>query len=327
MSLSSCCCHDPITKYIESEVLELIACTVRGTLPEKWRGITATNLATSLAVHCIIHELHAQAATCTLRDVYYRVSPHVAVSQNHTNAIVGKLAAELEVPRAALRIFASSRGYIAGRVTVRGISCACPCGVGVPGDLTSGEVVPDPTARYVIIIEKDCVFQAISRSLLWQRLPCILLTGCGFPDVATRVAARCLEDEGLKCFGLVDYNPAGVRILTTYRGNTARSSRATSAREVVNVAVRSLTWLGVHARDVKDGGARTVPLTTRDRQLKEGLLSDETVPQEWRDEVRNMTFKAEIQALYDTTQPSASSPTSCVLANYIEKQVLHGRAL
>ena len=42
------------------------------------------------------------------------------------------------------------------------------------------------TARYLLIIEKDAIFQALTQDKLFEQLPCVLVTAKGMPDVATR---------------------------------------------------------------------------------------------------------------------------------------------
>ena len=48
------------------------------------------------------------------------------------------------------------------------------------------------SARYILIIEKDAIFQRLTEDRLCDRLPCVLVTAKGLPDLATRQAIACL---------------------------------------------------------------------------------------------------------------------------------------
>ena len=61
------------------------------------------------------------------------------------------------------------------------------------------------------------MFHRIATSNLVARLPCIVVTGRGFPDIATRRFVQALARQlGLPVLGLADYNPFGLAILLVY---------------------------------------------------------------------------------------------------------------
>jgi DNA topoisomerase VI subunit A len=43
-----------------------------------------------------------------------------------------------------------------------------------------------PVHRYLLIVEKDAIFQRLAEGGLHNQLPCILVTAKGMPDLATR---------------------------------------------------------------------------------------------------------------------------------------------
>ena len=65
--------------------------------------------------------------------------------------------------------------------------------------------------KYLIVIEKEGIFRRLTQDKFYERLPCILVTGCGFPDVATKafVAKVSARYPSLTVVGLCDYNPFG----------------------------------------------------------------------------------------------------------------------
>lgn len=93
-------------------------------------------------------------------------------------------------------------------------------GKSLPGDgATIEQMKLTISARYVIVVEKDAIFQRLVEDKIFLVLPCILVTGKGMPDLATRMFLNklyCLCPE-LLFYGLVDWNPSGVSILSTYK--------------------------------------------------------------------------------------------------------------
>jgi hypothetical protein len=41
-------------------------------------------------------------------------------------------------------------------------------------------------ARFILVVEKDAIFQRLVEDRLFEALPCILITGRGMPDIASR---------------------------------------------------------------------------------------------------------------------------------------------
>jgi len=310
---------DHIIATIESEILGLLEqITQSHGIPREWSRISPSTVAVTLAVQAIIHEHALLGSHCTLRDVYYTLAPKVAITQATTNKVLQDMAIRWGVPRLALRVHATTRGFAGGRMTLRGVDCTSTV-VSIPGDFVPSDITKvEPGTRYVVCVEKDSIFQRLCKETptLWKRVPCVVLTGCGFPDHATRAVLRTLVNEhALEPLGLVDHNPAGVRILTTYRGQTAKGSDLTSF-----VPMR---WLGLHGSDMESLGMALprVPLTKRDETLKDGLLKDARVPETWIEEIQRMKSKAELQSLYSTGSGLRG------LVEYVERQILQNRAL
>ena len=62
----------------------------------------------------------------------------------------------------------------------------------------------------------------------YDRCPCILITGCGVPDVATRCCLHTLRSQlMIPVYGLVDWNPYGAGILAVYKLGESKFQRST----------------------------------------------------------------------------------------------------
>ena len=72
-------------------------------------------------------------------------------------------------------------------------------------------------ARVILVIEHEGVFRRLAACRIFDRYPCILVTGKGNPDVATRALVYTLHRElGIPVVGLCDCDPFGVSLLSTY---------------------------------------------------------------------------------------------------------------
>jgi meiotic recombination protein SPO11 len=103
-------------------------------------------------------------------------------------------------------------------------------------------------ARFIIVVEKDAVFQRLAEDRVFDTLPCILITAStatvpinlaqvdtsnqkahcaeteGFPDMATRGLLKRLHEElRLPVVGLFDWNPGGMGVYITYRYGSVKS--------------------------------------------------------------------------------------------------------
>ncbi|KAK4355175.1 hypothetical protein RND71_024146 [Anisodus tanguticus] len=73
-------------------------------------------------------------------------------------------------------------------------------------------------AQYVLVVEKESVFQRLANDQFCKRNRCIVITGRGYPDIPTRRFLRLLTDKlHLPVYCLVDCDPYGFDILTTYK--------------------------------------------------------------------------------------------------------------
>ena len=74
-------------------------------------------------------------------------------------------------------------------------------------------------AKCILIIEKEGIYLRLSEDRFFDKYPCIIITGKGYPDIATRALVHVLHSH-LGCevpiYGLCDCNPFGVNILQTY---------------------------------------------------------------------------------------------------------------
>jgi len=133
----------------------------------------------------------------------------------------------------------------------------------------------------------------------------------GIPDISTRAFLRHLSTITLppnqirpRIFGLVDFDPYGIGILSTYKYGSIQL-----AHENIHLTVPSIHWLGVQSQDLhseeSDDDLDLLRITARDRRIAVKMLERPTFAEDgpepmWRRELQVMLMlntKAEIQHL------------------------------
>lgn len=186
--------------------------------------------------------------------------------------------------------------------------------------------------RWILVIEKEATFRSIAASSFWKSNSArgVIITGKGYPDLATRAMVHFLSHPSLKngfaspsVYGLADFDPDGIAILSTYKYGSKRL-----AHEGAEVCTPRLQWLGLrgdHLAQHSDEIHATqglLPLTVRDRAKAAKMLQqpcwiagDEQI--EIERELQRMLMlnvKAELQFL-DATLGSMSLLLSAALGD------------
>uniref|UniRef100_A0A6I9QI93 Meiotic recombination protein SPO11-1-like n=1 Tax=Elaeis guineensis var. tenera TaxID=51953 RepID=A0A6I9QI93_ELAGV len=177
-------------------------------------------------------------------------------------------------------------------------------------------------AKYVLVVEKETVFQRLANDKFCERNHCIVITGRGYPDVPTRRFLRhIVEQLHLPIYCLVDSDPYGFDILTTYRFGSMQM-----AYDAMLMHIPGLRWLGVFPSDSEKYNLPDrclLHLTPEDKKKVEAMLSRCYLRKEapkWRLELEIMLQKGvkfEIEAL-------SVNSLSLLSDWYIPSKIQHG---
>ncbi|XP_022022867.1 meiotic recombination protein SPO11-2 isoform X2 [Helianthus annuus] len=250
------------------------------------------------------YEILVKEKRVTQRELFYKllcVSPDYFPSQVQVNQTIQDVVALLRCSRFSLGVMASSRGAVAGRLLLQEpdqeiVDCTTcgSSGYAISGDLNLLEKLTMKTdARYIFVIEKR-----LAEDRVFNQIPCILITAKGYPDLATRFLlhrmSRTFPD--IKILGLVDWNPAGLAILCTFKyGSIGMGLEA--YRYACNIK-----WLGLRKDDLAAIPEESfIPLKPKDLQIAKSLTSSEILQDNYKEELAVMVQsgkKAEIEALY-----------------------------
>ncbi|XP_034672744.1 meiotic recombination protein SPO11-2 [Vitis riparia] len=254
-------------------------------------------------------QILVQEKRVTQRELFYKLlcsSPQYFSCQLQVNRTIQDVVALLRCSRYSLGIMASSRGAVTGRLLLQEpnqetVDCsACgSSGHAITGDMNLLErMVIKTDARYIIVVEKHAIFQRLAEDRVFNQIPSILITAKGYPDIATRFLlyrmSRAFPD--LPILALVDWNPAGLAILCTFKfGSIGMGLEA--YRYACNVK-----WLGLRGDDLQLIPEESlIPLKPRDLQIAKSLKSSEILEENYRNELEVMVQsgrRAEIEALY-----------------------------
>ncbi|KAJ3889229.1 Spo11/DNA topoisomerase VI subunit A [Lentinula edodes] len=272
-----------------------------------------------------MHEAVIENVPVTKRDIYYRDVP-LFKEQRIVDNIVDDIAASLKLERSDLNVRATSKGIF--------------CGSSLNVDLSSGDVIHgndseaslipigedvetfrvDEDLAWVLIIEKDAVFQTLCHLNASNHplLPGkgILITGKGYPDMATRHLVKTLCDalpKTIPVVALVDGDPYGLDILSVYKYGSSRLRH-----ENGKLAARRVKWMGLWSSEISRLGIdkdALIPISQHDEKKALSMLQrpQDVMPTKWRKELMYMLHsrrKAEIEIL------SSSVNSSPVLASY-----------
>eukprot|EP00736_Rhodelphis_marinus_P010252 Rmarinus@m.11075 len=227
----------------------------------------------------VILETLLSGKTVSLRELYYRLLSHFS-SPAEVNDTVVQVTHMFGCTRRSLGVVSSSiHGFVVGACAVTWCAGELSCEE-IPCDVTCTNIPDvDPThvhvrslgARFVLVVEKDAVFQTLHRKRFYVDYPSIIVTGCGFPPVCVRSFVRCLSDQlSLPVFVLTDFDPHGFGIFLTYKRGSYRMALE-SCKYVVDVE-----WLGLHSDDIQVFGiphTMALPFTKHDHRFLRHVLS------------------------------------------------------
>ncbi|GKB67651.1 hypothetical protein Tco_0929063, partial [Tanacetum coccineum] len=196
-------------------------------------------------------------------------------------AAVDAICMRFRCVRSSLRIISGSKGIVVGPLSyhVKDLWISCESRQFIPSE----SAIPDDfesDAHFILIVEKDTVFQRLETPDFCERYRCILVTAAtakGQPNVSTRMFVQSLRRNlQIPVFALVDCNPSVFIIMSAYRHGAEMR-----AFENHRMAIPDLKWIGLHPTEVEKYNISKygVPLTLRDidnckRLLKKQCVND-----------------------------------------------------
>lgn len=220
----------------------------------------------------------------TIRDLYYtgkhtiyyidekgrKRSEETWNDQRESNAVIQDIEVATGLLREHMGIMHDAKGKIVGNVVIRSkgydidLSRMGSGAYAIPPNVDRLEI-RRVDADYILVIEKDAIFERLNEEEFWRKHNCILITGKGQPDRSTRRMVRRLWEEfDLPVYILTDADSYGFYIYSVYRSGSISLSY-----ESERLATPEARFLGVTVTDIeKYKIPRNYIIKATDRDIK-----------------------------------------------------------
>jgi DNA topoisomerase-6 subunit A len=255
-----------------------------------------------------------QGVTISIRDLYYalkRTIPDTKENtfeeQNESDPIIEDIEAALNTLREKLHLKADRKGYLAGPVTIKDsgdtidASRMGSSGWAIPSNVEPENIqLRNDGANFVLVIEKDAVWQRLNEDRFWRKQNCIIVTGKGQPDRGTRRLINRLHMEfKLPIYVMTDADPWGYYIYSVIKQGSINLSFLSD-----RLGTPQARFVGLTTQDVERFGISknvTIKLNQGDiKRTKDMMNYVWFKPKEWQKELRHMLqvgHKLELEAL------------------------------
>lgn len=235
----------------------------------------------TILMSSIVYQALMENEYPTIRDLYYRGKHTITYRDLHgrlreentwdEQAESDSALRDLEVMTGLLReemlILSKEKGKVVGDMRIRSggdVIDLSKLGHGAYAIESTPDLIEflDVNAEYVLVIEKDAVFQQLHRIGFWKQYKCLLVTGAGQPDRATRRFVRRLNEElKLPVYVLTDSDPYGWNIYSVFKVGSI-----TLSYESERLATPSARFLGVSMTDIFGSKKKKPYLTEEERK-------------------------------------------------------------
>ncbi|XP_072394871.1 uncharacterized protein mei-W68 [Diabrotica undecimpunctata] len=207
----------------------------------------------------------------TKRELFYQMK-HFVKNQNYIDRAINAISCILDVGPWAFNVV-SQKGLVLGDLkifTTHGSVVDCNISATlIPQDIEDIAELHS-TARFILVVEKEAVFQKLIDEDFQAKLklPFIMITGKGYPDLNTQLFLRKLwTTMALPVFILVDADPHGIQIMLNYKFGSFKNAHLSH-----HLAVPKAKWIGVYPSEIHKFEITTEPLSVGDLNRINNLL-------------------------------------------------------
>lgn len=235
----------------------------------------------TLLMASIIYKALIENEYPTIRDLYYR-GKHTIVyrdlsgrtreentwdEQSESDAVIRDIEVYVNLLREHMLILSKEKGKVVGDMRIRSggdVIDLSKLGHGAYAIEPTPDLIDfiDYDAEFVLVVEKDAVFQQLHRIGFWKQYKAILVTSAGQPDRATRRFVRRLNEElKLPVYILTDSDPYGWYIYSVFKVGSI-----TLSYESERLATPKARFLGVSMTDIFGDVGKKPYLTDSERK-------------------------------------------------------------
>lgn len=273
----------------------------------------------------------------SIRGLYYQLKfslgenldEELFSEQSESNPLVEDLEATLGIKREDLNLSTDRKGVVAGSLVLKDkfggdetiIDCAKQGRSGwmVPSDVDNGMDFVSTDADYVLVVEKDAMWQRLNEDKFWKKENCILITPKGQASRGCRRLIRKLASKKLPVYAFMDCDAWGWYIYWTIK--TGSMNLAYLADDIATPEAR---FIGMTMRDIEDYDfLKKLTIKAKDVDLKraEEMLSYPWINRhkEWINELKTV-LKTKKKIEQDALQGKKLSFVGDYLREKMEKK-------
>ncbi len=288
----------------------------------------------TVAIASKCHKFVNENLHTTIRGLFYQlkyslgedIDENIFNEQSESNPLIEDLEVSLGTTREKLNLNANRKGVLAGNMKILDtfgdekveIDCSKQgrSGWAIPSDVDNDIEFVNIKAKYVIVVEKDALWQRLNEDGFWKKENAILMTPQGQAARGTRRLIRKLADKGLPVYVFTDSDAWGWYIYWTIK--TGSINLAYIGGEVATPEAR---FLGVTMADLdKYEFLKKMTITASDVYLKRAqeMLNYEWIKRSepWVKELQRM-IKMKIKLEQDALQ----GPRLTFVDDYIREKI------
>jgi DNA topoisomerase-6 subunit A len=278
-----------------------------------------------------------ESAHTSIRGLFYQLKfslgenldEELFTEQSESNPLVEDLEVALSVKREDLNLSTDRKGVVAGPLTLLdkfgGDETEIDCtkqgrsGWMIPSDVDNGMEFVDVDADYVLVCEKDAMWQRLNEDKYWKKEKCILITPKGQASRGCRRLIRKLASRKLPIVVFCDCDAWGWYIYWTIKTGSMNLAYLGS-----DIATPEAKFVGVTMRDLKDYDfLNQLTIKAKDVDIKraEEMLSYEWISahKDWVEELKTV-LKTKKKLEQDALQGPRLSFVGDYLREKIEKK-------
>jgi len=255
-----------------------------------------------------------QGVSTSIRDLYYAIKhtipntkENTVEDQSESDPILEDLEAALNTLREKLHLKADRKGYVAGPIVINDAGDDIDCTkMGSSGWAIPSNVEPEIvkfkscSADFILVIEKDAVWQRLNEDKFWKKQNCLIITGKGQPARGCRrLINRMHKELKLPVYVLTDADAWGYYIYSVIKQGSINLSFLSD-----RLGTPDARFIGLTTKDVEKFSIPknvTIKLNQGDiKRANEMLKYIWFKPKEWQEELKNMLkvgYKLELEAL------------------------------
>ena len=286
----------------------------------------------AIATKC--HKFLDENLHTSIRGLFYQlkyslgedIDENIFSEQAESNPLIEDLEASLGVKREDLNLNANRRGVLVGNMKVidryggerteTDTSKMGRSGWAVPSDVDNEIEFVDVKAKYVLVVEKDAIWQRLNEDGFWKKENCILMSPQGQASRGIRRLIRILADKGLPIYVFNDGDAWGWYIYWTIK--TGSMNLAYIGGDIATPEAR---FIGVTMSDLeKYDFLKKMTLKASEVDLKRAqeMLGYEWINQhkEWVTELK-LVLQLKVKLEQDTLQ----GPRLTFVGDYIRDKI------